>query len=302
MINLRSLENLHSMKTSIRFSRIILFILLPIAALTFLIACSQDSEDSQNKRPNIIFIMADDQRHDMLSVNGNHYVKTPNLNRLAAEGCNFINAFTVSGVCSPSRADFFTGKYAHQCGAPQIIWDNHTFRMNETPFPALLHDEGYYSAHIGKWHLGEGQKQKKGYDYWAGFEWLGNFFNTTVLDLCGVEPPEDMTGKSWRPLLEAGGNKVSDWREDFMFEYWDFRPTLPSQLAVRSDHYKLITYQDFPEKELYDLEKDPRENHNVIHETEYADVAMDMEQRLQKLIEKTGWNQRRFQPVNNSYL
>ena len=272
MINLRSLENLHSMKTSIRFSRIILFILLPIAALTFLTACSQESEVSQTRRPNIIFILADDQRHDMLSVNGNPYVKTPNLDRLAAEGCNFTNAFTVSGVCSPSRAEFFTGKYAHQCGAPQIIWDNHTFRMNETPFPALLHDEGYYSAHIGKWHLGEGQKQKKGYDYWAGFEWLGNFFNTTVLDLCGVEPPEDMTGKSWRPLLEAGGNKVSEWREDF------------------------------PEKELYDLEKDPRENHNVIHETEYADVAMDMEQRLQKLIEKTGWSQRRFQPVNNSYL
>jgi len=484
------------MKTSTRILKNILSTFILAAVVLLFSGCSQTPPVNPVKRPNVIFIMADDQRFDMLSINGNPYVKTPNLDRLAAEGCNFANAFTVSGVCSPSRAEFFTGKYAHQCGAPQIIWDNHTFRMNETPFPALLHNEGYYSAHIGKWHLGKGQNQKEGYDYWAGFEWLGSFFNTTVhvngkveqhegfsddilagmaadkihematmsqpfclfvglkaphlpfsypdrykeylnevnipepasidedydesgrapimktnvikirtfqggiphfgswenyvksyyrssqalddavgtildaidkagitdetiviyssdqgytlgehgmtekhygyeqvmripmiirypemiqpgitppgmalnidvaptvLDLCGVEPPADMTGKSWRPLLDDAGDKATKWREDFLFEYWDFRPTLPSQLAVRSDHYKLITYQDFPEQELYDLEKDPEENHNVILQPEYSEIKKDMQKRLERLIEETGWSQRRFQPVNNCY-
>ncbi len=484
------------MKTSTRILKNILSTFILAAVVLLFSGCSQTPPVNPVKRPNVIFIMADDQRFDMLSINGNPYVKTPNLDRLAAEGCNFANAFTVSAVCSPSRAEFFTGKYAHQCGAPQIIWDNHTFRMNETPFPALLHNEGYYSAHIGKWHLGKGQNQKEGYDYWAGFEWLGSFFNTTVhvngkveqhegfsddilagmaadkihematmsqpfclfvglkaphlpfsypdrykeylnevnipepasidedydksgrapimktnvikirtfqggiphfgswenyvksyyrssqalddavgtildaidkagitdetiviyssdqgytlgehgmtekhygyeqvmripmiirypemiqpgitppgmalnidvaptvLDLCGVEPPADMTGKSWRPLLDDAGDKATKWREDFLFEYWDFRPTLPSQLAVRSDHYKLITYQDFPEQELYDLEKDPEENHNVILQPEYSEIKKDMQKRLERLIEETGWSQRRFQPVNNCY-
>jgi hypothetical protein len=122
----------------------------------------------------------------------------------------------------------------------------------------------------------------------------------TVLDLCGVSPPEEMDGLSWRPLIQPGVS-AKDWREDFMFEYWDYRPTLPSQLAVRTDRYKLITYQDFPERELYDLEVDPKENQNVVEKSEYADILVDMEARLDRLIEETGWSQRRFQPVNNCY-
>ena len=109
-----------------------------------------------------------------------------------------------------------------------------------------------------------------------------------------------MNGRSWRPLCQGTGEPV-EWREDFLFEYWDFRPVLPSQLAVRSEKYKLITYQDFPESELYDLEKDPQENHNVAHEQGYAEVMADMENRLQRLVGETGWKQRRFRPVNNCY-
>jgi len=79
-----------------------------ILSVTLLLfsACSQTAPIQPVKRPNVIFIMADDQRSDMLSTNGNPYVKTPHLDRLAAEGCNFKNAFAVSGVCSPSRADW----------------------------------------------------------------------------------------------------------------------------------------------------------------------------------------------------
>ena len=471
-----------------------IFYLCP--ALVFLFSCQQTMQEDHLPQPNVVFIMADDQRYDMLSCNGNPHVKTPHLDRLASEGCRFENAFTVSGVCSPSRANFFSGKYSHRCGAPQIIWKNNTFLMNETPFPALLSQHGYYSSHIGKWHLGEGQIPKPGYDDWAGFEWLGTFFNTTVhingnpaqfdgyaddiladlaakklkalakgsqpfcmfvglkaphlpfsypdryenyledidipepenidedynksgrapimktnvirvrsfrgaipgfgswdnyvksyyrssqalddavgvildaideaginqktiviyssdqgytlgehgmtekhyayeqvmripmiirypglitpgitssdmvlnidvaptvVELCGVKPNEEMDGLSWLPIFQSQGQAVRDWRRDFLFEYWDYRPVLPSQLAVRSERFKLITYQDFPERELYDLHNDPGEDLNVIEDPAYADALHDMEDRLERLIIETGWKQRRFQPVNNCY-
>ena len=470
---------------------------LPIVlAASLLSAHGQAGQHVPIQQPNVVFILADDQRYDMLSCNGNQYVQTPHLDRLAREGCNFENAFAVSGVCSPSRANFLTGKYSHRCGAPQIIWKNNTFLANEIPFPARLHNEGYHASHIGKWHLGEGQKPKPGYDYWAGFEWLGAYYNTTLyidgkmrqfegfsddimarlaadkiselaktpqpfcmfvglkaphlpfsyparyenyldtvaikqpanmdedydvsgrapimktnvirirtfpggiprfgswdhyvksyyrssqalddavgvildainaagingktivvyssdqgytlgehgmtekhyayeqvvripmiirypgvirpgitpsemvlnidvaptlLDLCGVVPPVDMDGRSWRPIFDAEGMEVTGWREDFLFEYWDYRPVLPSQLAVRSEHHKLITYQDHPEKELYDLDKDPGENQNLVNDPAYSDILAGMEARLRRLIQETGWKQRRFQPVNNCY-
>jgi len=145
----------------------------PLASAT-LLNCSTSG------RPNVVILLADDLRWDMAGCTGNPYARTPHVDRLAAEGCLFENAFATSGVCAPSRAGFLTGKHGHQCGAPQIIPRNNTFLLNETPFPALLHEAGYYSAHIGKWHLGDGQSPKPGYDYWASYPWLGDFQDPTL--------------------------------------------------------------------------------------------------------------------------
>ena len=75
------------------------------------------------RRPNIIFIMTDQQRWDCVAANGNKLIKTPNLDRLAARGANFTHAFVSSPVCVPSRVSFFTGRYAH----------SHRNRVNYTP-------------------------------------------------------------------------------------------------------------------------------------------------------------------------
>ena len=129
------------------------------------------------KRPNIVFLIADDERWDMMSCSGNKYFKTPNRDKLAAEGMRFENAFVTSAVCSPSRGSFLTGKHVHQCGTQPIIHMNYTFHRSEKPFPEQLHDVGYYTAHFGKWHLGEGQKKKPGYDHWVGYYALTTFFD-----------------------------------------------------------------------------------------------------------------------------
>lgn len=134
-------------------------------------------DEEASKRPNVVIIVSDDHRRDVAGCYGNEWIATPHLDRLAREGVNFTHAFATSGLCTPSRASLLTGRYAHQAGAPRIAWMNHTFHRQETSFFASLHDAGWFTAHVGKWHLGRGHEPKPGYDSWAGFEWLGEFFD-----------------------------------------------------------------------------------------------------------------------------
>jgi arylsulfatase A-like enzyme len=101
-------------------------------------------------RPNILFLMADQFRFDCLGANGNKLVKTPNLDRLAAQSANFVNAFVQSPVCVPSRVSYFTGRYPH----------SHKNRVNYTPcdprevfLQRMLKDAGYQTGTVGKLHL-----------------------------------------------------------------------------------------------------------------------------------------------------
>jgi arylsulfatase A-like enzyme len=101
------------------------------------------------QRPNILFIMTDQQRWDCVAANGNKLIKTPNMDRLAARGANFTHAFVASPVCVPSRISFFTGRYAH----------SHRNRVNYTPLDrnevlmqARLKEVGYRTDVVGKLH------------------------------------------------------------------------------------------------------------------------------------------------------
>ena len=85
---------------------------LPFLLLVILfMACSPEDH-----RPNIIVILVDDMRWDEFGAAGHNYIKTPNIDRLAKEGVLFTNAFATTPLCSPSRACFLTGQYAHTNG------------------------------------------------------------------------------------------------------------------------------------------------------------------------------------------
>ena len=125
--------------------------------------------------PNIIVILVDDLRWDEIGVAGHPYVETPNIDRLAAGGAYFRNAFTVAPLCSPSRASFLTGQYIHTHG----IYDNLNRSIQShrlETFPNALTDR-YDTAFIGKWHMGNDATARPGFDHWAAMPGQGAAIN-----------------------------------------------------------------------------------------------------------------------------
>ncbi len=131
---------------------------------------------SAAKRPNVLFIMTDDQRWDALSLAGNKFLKTPNMDRLGQEGVYFRSAFCTTALCSPSRASILSGLYAHRHG----VVNNFTeFPARCKSFPLVLQGEGYDTAYIGKWHMGEDNDQPRpGFNWFVTHKGQGKYFDT----------------------------------------------------------------------------------------------------------------------------
>jgi len=102
------------------------------------------------RRPNVVFITTDQQRYDTLGCTGNAWVRTPNLDRLAAEGVLFDRAYIQGSACMPSRASFHTGRYARTAGCPA---NGHTINRNEITLAKYLKDAGYVCGLSGKMHV-----------------------------------------------------------------------------------------------------------------------------------------------------
>jgi len=115
-------------------------------------------------RPNILFIMTDQQRFDCLGANGNPLIQTPNLDALATRSANLTNMFVQAPVCVPSRVTFFTGRYPH---AHRNRVNNTPLSDTETLMPAYLKDAGYTTCAVGKLHLYPPTRQegmRRGFD------------------------------------------------------------------------------------------------------------------------------------------
>ncbi len=117
-------------------------------------------------RPNIIFILTDDQGYGDISAHGNPVLKTPNMDRVRAEGARFTD-FQVSPTCSPTRSALMTGRHEFKNGVTHTIFERERLTLDAITLPQVLKQAGYSTGIFGKWHLGdeaEYQPGRRGFD------------------------------------------------------------------------------------------------------------------------------------------
>lgn len=135
------------MKTSFMIKSIYL---LMVGALVLLPYFGIAQSEANDKKPNIIFIYADDLRFDGLGANGNRHIITPMLDHMAAKAVRFNQANVVFSLCSPSRAALLTGRYGSANGVLELGSD---LNEGELTVAEYLREAGYHTGMSGKWHL-----------------------------------------------------------------------------------------------------------------------------------------------------
>jgi arylsulfatase A-like enzyme len=151
-----------------------------ITCFFFVLLAFATAVHAADPRPNFLFVYTDDQRWDAMSVvqreQGDRarfpWFQTPHMDRLAAGGVRFRNAFVTLSLCAPSRAAFLTGRYNHLNG----VIDNVTpFPESNVTHASLMTAAGYATAYIGKWHMGTQRGQRPGFSYSASFVGQGKY-------------------------------------------------------------------------------------------------------------------------------
>ncbi len=135
--------------------------------------CSTSRQGSAASRPNILFIMSDDHAAHAISAYDGRLIQTPHLDRLAKEGCLFTHVYATNSICTPSRASILTGQYSHMNGVP-------VFNKLDPAKITVAHrmqKAGYYTALIGKWHLGS---DPQGFDHWEILPGQGVYFDPVL--------------------------------------------------------------------------------------------------------------------------
>jgi arylsulfatase A-like enzyme len=150
---------------------------LGIGAAALTVQCASPGQGKAAVKPNILFIMTDDHAAQAIGCYGSRINATPNIDRLAAGGVRFDQAFCTNSICAPSRAVLLTGKHSHMNG---LIDNSATFDGSQQTFPKLLQQAGYETALFGKWHL---KSDPTGFDYWKILPGQGSYYNPDFIEM-----------------------------------------------------------------------------------------------------------------------
>lgn len=142
--------------------------LIPFAIVCLLLLACSTKEQVPQQRPNIIFLLTDDQRWDAMGAMGNPIIQTPEMDKLARQGIMFRNAYVTTSICAVSRASILSGQYMRRHG----VADFGTFFSPEAwqnTYPMLMRKAGYYTGFIGKFGVGRKETMPaEDFDYWQG--------------------------------------------------------------------------------------------------------------------------------------
>ena len=214
-----------------------------------LLGQSAFADNNGDRHKNIIYILTDDQRYDEMGFM-NPRLNTPNMDKLAAEGVHFKNAFVTTALCSPSRASILTGQYMHNHG---VVDNNNPAKKGTVYFPSYLQKSGYETSFFGKWHMGgHGDDPQPGFDHWLSFAGQGHYY--PVKDTKGEVNTFNINGKH---VPQKG--YITDELTDYAIEWLDNRDSDKSFFMYLS--HKAVHAEFLPA---------PR------HEEQYADVAIEV--------------------------
>ncbi|MDU0354781.1 arylsulfatase [Paraglaciecola aquimarina] len=183
-------------------------LLFLMGLMVAIVGCSSEQGTSKktpsktapsSQKPNIVFVISDDQGYGDLGINGNPILKTKNIDVLARESVN-LNDYHVAPTCSPTRAALLTGHWTNRTGVWHTIMGRSMLRENETTIADILKDNGYQTAMFGKWHLGDNYPYRpmdRGFefayyhggggvgqtpDYWNNAYFDGSYFRNGVAE------------------------------------------------------------------------------------------------------------------------
>lgn len=167
--------------------------LIAVGALSLSVHAADTKSD--DNRPNILFILSDDHTSQAWGIYGGilaDYAHNPNIRRLAAEGTVLDNCFCTNSLSAPSRASMLTGMYSHENGLYTLA---DTLDTSLPTFATVLHDAGYATALMGKWHL---KSQPQGFDRYSVFYDQGEYRDPTMIDSSDPWPGDRNFGERVR--------------------------------------------------------------------------------------------------------
>ncbi len=227
-----------------------IFKISPLLVLIFMVACKQNKEENSTKKPNIIYIMADDHTTQGFGIYGSRLADlnpTPTLDKIANEGVIFDNCFVNNSICVPSRAAIITGQRAQTNGVLDL--EGH-IAPEKQYLPKEMSKLGYQTAIVGKWHL---HHEPAAFDYYKVLPVQGKYFNPTFR-VRGENPWPENTVKTQGHSSDMIMDITLDWlktkrdpNKPFFLMHHFKAPHDDFENAPRYDNYLEDTFIPEPE-------------------------------------------------------
>ena len=233
---------------------------------------AKNDAPGQSRRPNIIFLLTDDQRDNTFGAMGHPFVKTPNVDRLLGQSVRFSNTYIAEPTCSPSRVALLTGVHERVNG----VGFTSSYQLTESQwrrtYPALVREAGYHTGFVGKfgveYYTFKGQAAEK-FDFWRGHDGWTRFL------------PKDSKSPSCTPYHEAKEDVITFVIGECIGEFFESLPTdKPFCLSVSFNvpHGSQTTsmYPDYPDwrRMTRPANENPKLKGSPFYDTLYRDVGI----------------------------